>query len=53
MIGVTDVLSTVWSVTRHARAFRDEIVAYRNRHLRRLVDHAYRNVPYYRAPSRV
>lgn len=48
MIGVRDVLSTVGSVARHAHASRDEIVACQNRHLCRLVDHAYRNVPYYR-----
>jgi phenylacetate-CoA ligase len=49
MIGTKDVLSAAWTVARHARATRDEIVAYQNRHLRRLVHHAYRNVPYYRA----
>ena len=49
MIRTADVLSTVWSVARHARASRDEIVAYQSAHLRRLVSHAYRSVPYYRA----
>ena len=49
MIGTSDVLSTGWSVARHARASRDGIVAYQSQHLRRLVSHAYRSVPYYRA----
>jgi phenylacetate-CoA ligase len=49
MIGAGDVLSTWWKVPNHARASRDEIVAYQSAHLRRLVSHAYRNVPYYRA----
>jgi len=49
MIRTADILSTVWSVARHARASRDEIVAYQSAHLRRLVSHAYRSVPYYRA----
>jgi phenylacetate-CoA ligase len=49
MIGPTDVLSAAWSVARHARATREAIVAYQNRHLQRLIHHAYRNVPFYRA----
>jgi phenylacetate-CoA ligase len=49
MIRTADVLSTVWSVARHARASRDEIVAYQSAHLRRLVSHAYGSVPHYRA----
>jgi len=49
MIGSTDVLSAAWTVSHHARATRDEIIAYQNRHLQRLIHHAYRNVPYYRA----
>jgi phenylacetate-CoA ligase len=49
MIQTADVLSTWWKVARHAHASRDEIVAYQSEHLRRLVSHAYRNVPYYRA----
>jgi len=49
MIGTADVLSTWWKAARHAHASRDEIVAYQSEHLRRLVSHAYRNVPYYRA----
>ena len=49
MIGTKDVLAAAWTVARHARGTRDEIVAYQSRHLRRLVHHAYRNVPYYRA----
>jgi phenylacetate-CoA ligase len=49
VIRTADVLSTWSKVARHARASRDEIVAYQSEHLRRLVSHAYRNVPYYRA----
>lgn len=49
MIRTADVLSTWWKVARHARTSRDEIVAYQSAHLRRLVSHAYRSVPYYRA----
>jgi phenylacetate-coenzyme A ligase PaaK-like adenylate-forming protein len=49
MIGAKDVLSAAWTVSRHAHATRDVIVAYQDWHLRRLIDHAYRNVPYYRA----
>ena len=49
MIRTADVLSTWWKVARHARASRDEIGAYQSARLRRLVSHAYRSVPYYRA----
>ena len=49
MVRTADALSTVWSVARHARASREEIVAYQGAHLRRLVSHAYTSVPYYRA----
>jgi phenylacetate-CoA ligase len=49
MIGTSDVLSTWWKVACHAHASREEIGAYQNARLRRLVSHAYRNVPYYRA----
>ena len=49
MIGTRDVLSIAWNVARHARASRDEVIAYQNERLRRLVNHAYRTVPYYRA----
>jgi phenylacetate-CoA ligase len=49
MIGTSDVVSTWWNVARHARTSRDEIVAYQSEHLRRLVSHAYRNVPFYGA----
>jgi phenylacetate-CoA ligase len=33
---------------RHPHVGRDRLVAFQNERLRRLVDHAYRNVPYYR-----
>jgi phenylacetate-CoA ligase len=48
-IRTTDVLSGFWSVARHGRASRDELLAYQSRHLSRLLSHAYRHVPYYRA----
>lgn len=38
-------LPTLW---RHPRASRDDLVAYRNSQLRRLITHAYESVPYYR-----
>src|SRR5262249_62266994 len=41
--------SVAWNASRHARASRDEVMAYQNQRLRRLVTHAYRAVPYYRA----
>jgi phenylacetate-CoA ligase len=41
-------LSTLRSLLRHHRATREEIVAFQNKHLRRLIAHAYHNVPYYR-----
>jgi phenylacetate-CoA ligase len=49
MIGTRDVLSIVCNVARHAHGSRDDVVAFQSEHLRRLVNHAYRNVPYYRA----
>jgi phenylacetate-CoA ligase len=49
MIGMRDVVSIGRTVARHAHASRDDVVAFQNEHLRRLVNHAYRNVPYYRA----
>lgn len=38
-----------WVVRRHRRAARDEIVTFQEAQLRRLVAHAYENVPYYRS----
>jgi phenylacetate-CoA ligase len=39
---------TAWAVRRHPRATRAEVKAFQDAHLRRLVLHAYENVPYYR-----
>ncbi|MCJ7644945.1 MAG: hypothetical protein MUP28_10770 [Candidatus Aminicenantes bacterium] len=41
-------LWTLLSSGRHARLTREELSAYRDRSLRRIVRHAYENVPYYR-----
>ena len=41
-------LRTAWAVRRHPRASRAEVKAFQDAHLRRLVLHAYENVPYYR-----
>jgi phenylacetate-CoA ligase len=47
----TDVehLRNAWAIHRHASASRAQIVRFRDRQLRRIVQHAYRHVPYYRA----
>ncbi|HMI58969.1 MAG TPA: AMP-binding protein [Gemmatimonadaceae bacterium] len=42
-------LRSAWAIYRHASASRAEIVRFRDRQLRRIVQHAYRHVPYYRA----
>ncbi len=47
MLTAAMALRTVWSLTRHSHASRSEIVAFQNRRLRRLVEHAYARVPYY------
>jgi phenylacetate-CoA ligase len=39
---------TAWAVQRHSRATRAEVKAFQDAQLRRLVLHAYENVPYYR-----
>lgn len=41
-------LQTAWAVHRHPRASRAEVMEYQDALLRRLVVHAYQNVPYYR-----
>jgi phenylacetate-CoA ligase len=38
----------MYSLPRHPHVEREEIVAFQNRQLRRLISHAYKNVPYYR-----
>jgi phenylacetate-CoA ligase len=42
-------LHSAYVIGAHARAARAAVVNFRDRQLRRLVQHAYRNVPYYRA----
>jgi len=48
MISRLDPLSTLRALRRHPYVAREEIVAFQNKQLRRLVAHAYDNVPYYR-----
>lgn len=40
--------STLYSMLRHPYVGRERLVAFQNKRLRRLIDHAYRHVPYYR-----
>lgn len=40
--------SALYSLLRHSNVAREEIIAFQNRRLRRLVAHAYKNVPHYR-----
>jgi phenylacetate-CoA ligase len=40
-------VSTIYFMMRHPHVGREQLVAFQNERLRRLVDHAYRNVPYY------
>ena len=49
MIGLADALSIFRAAGRHRRTSRDEIMAWRDAWLRRLIAHAYDRVPYYRA----
>jgi phenylacetate-CoA ligase len=44
-----DALRSAYAIRGHARARRAQIVNFRDRQLRKLVQHAYRTVPYYRA----
>jgi len=44
----TNPVSTVYSMLRHQHVGREQLVAFQNERLRRLVVHAYRNVAYYR-----
>jgi phenylacetate-CoA ligase len=48
MIGYTNLPRMAWTVARHRRAARNEIVAFQEARLRRLVAHAYENIPRYR-----
>lgn len=45
---VLDALDAVRAVWRTSRLTREELDAYQNRHVRRLIAHAYKTVPYYR-----
>lgn len=44
-----DALRSAYAIRGHAGASRAEIIDFRDRQLRKLVQHAYRTVPYYRA----
>jgi len=48
MISRLNRLETMYSLLRHPHVAREEIVAFQNRQLRRLIIHVYNNVPYYR-----
>lgn len=41
-------VSTLYSMLRHPHAGREQLVAFQNERIRRLIEHAYRNVAYYR-----
>ncbi len=43
-----DLVGILYSILRFRRVGREAILEFQNRHLRRLLAHAYRNVPYYR-----
>jgi phenylacetate-CoA ligase len=45
----SDALKSAWAIRGHARATRAELLGFRDRQIRRIVEHAYRTVPYYRA----
>lgn len=49
MIRFMDLPRMAWRARRHRRAARQDLVAFQEARLRRLVAHAYENVPYYRA----
>ncbi len=44
-----DALRSAYAIHGHARATRADVVSFRDRQIRKLVQHAYRTVPYYRA----
>jgi phenylacetate-coenzyme A ligase PaaK-like adenylate-forming protein len=48
MISGYQAIATLSSLIRHPRLKREQVVAFRNERIRRLVRHAYRHVPYYR-----
>ncbi|MDB4912343.1 MAG: coenzyme synthetase [Gemmatimonadetes bacterium] len=49
MTSSVEQLRNAYAIRGHSRASRTDIVNFRDRQLRRMVQHAYRNVPYYRA----
>lgn len=49
MIGWTDAALIAWRAARHRTATREEVVAFRDDRLRRLIAHVHAAVPYYRA----
>jgi len=49
MISPVGRLTALRSLLRHPQALREDIVAFQNERVRRLVAHAYHRVPYYRA----
>ncbi len=48
MIPTLNQVFSFYSLLRHFHVTRDEIMAFQNRQLRRLINNAYHNVPYYR-----
>jgi len=48
MVSKLNLIPTLYSLLRHSHVEREKIVAFQNKQLRRLVAHAYENVPYYR-----
>lgn len=48
MIGIPQLFGTVRAMRRHPRATREELTAFQDALLRRLLVHAYERVPYYR-----
>ncbi len=49
MSGSIAQLRSANAIRRHAGARRSNVLNFRDRQLRRIVEHAYHNVPYYRA----
>ncbi len=47
MVSKLNLIPTLYSLLRHSHVEREKIVSFQNRQLRRLVTHAYENVPYY------
>lgn len=47
-LSLLNPVSTLYFMLRHPHVGREQLVAFQNERLRRLVEHAYRNVAYYR-----